>query len=123
MIHIERNICLIAFSCACLLGVPQAGMAQQNGKGAKAQVAPSKKITVTGTVLDKNTHEPLIGVSVVVKGVANSGTITDVDGKFTLYLPYAEAPLVFSYLGYQPREITAGAKRNLEVLLTEDVQA
>ncbi len=123
MIHIERNICLIAFSCACLLGVPQTGMAQQNGKGAKAQTAPSKKITVTGTVLDKNTHEPLIGVSVVVKGVANSGTITDVDGKFTLYLPYAEAPLVFSYLGYQPREITAGAKRNLEVLLTEDVQA
>jgi TonB-linked SusC/RagA family outer membrane protein len=65
----------------------------------------------------------LIGVSVVVKGVVNAGTITDMDGKFTLKLPYAEAPLVFSYLGYQPQEIVPGAKKELTVLLQEDTKA
>ena len=65
----------------------------------------------------------MIGVSVVVKGVANAGTITDMDGKFTLKLPYAEAPLVFSYLGYQPQEIVPGAKKELTVLLQEDTKA
>jgi TonB-linked SusC/RagA family outer membrane protein len=78
---------------------------------------------VSGTVLDKTTNDPLIGVSVVVKGVANAGTITDMDGKFTLKLPYAEAPLVFSYLGYQPQEIVPGAKKELTVLLQEDTKA
>ena len=57
-------------------------------------------------------------MSVVVKGVANAGTITDMDGKFTLKLPYAEAPLVFSYLGYQPQEIVPGAKKELDCLTT-----
>ena len=73
--------------------------------------------------MDKTTNDPLIGVSVVVKGVANAGTITDMDGKFTLKLPYAEAPLVFSYLGYQPQEIVPGAKKELTVLLQEDTKA
>jgi tonB-linked outer membrane protein, susC/ragA family len=45
------------------------------------------------------------------------------DGKFTLKLPYAEAPLVFSYLGYQPQEIVPGAKKELTVLLQEDTKA
>lgn len=58
-----------------------------------------------------------------MKGVANAGTITDMDGKFTLKLPYAEAPLVFSYLGYQPQEIVPGAKKELTVLLQEDTKA
>lgn len=87
------------------------------------QTTQNHKITVSGTVLDKTTNDPLIGVSVVVKGVANAGTITDMDGKFTLKLPYAEAPLVFSYLGYQPQEIVPGAKKELTVLLQEDTKA
>ena len=95
----------------------------QTGRTAKVQATQSNKITVSGTVLDKTTNDPLIGVSVVVKGVANAGTITDMDGKFTLKLPYAEAPLVFSYLGYQPQEIVPGAKKELTVLLQEDTKA
>lgn len=94
-----------------------------NGKNGKVQTTQNHKITVSGTVLDKTTNDPLIGVSVVVKGVANAGTITDMDGKFTLKLPYAEAPLVFSYLGYQPQEIVPGAKKELTVLLQEDTKA
>lgn len=122
MIHIKRNICLVAVSCTLLAGIPLQGVAQ-TGRTAKVQATQSNKITVSGTVLDKTTNDPLIGVSVVVKGVANAGTITDMDGKFTLKLPYAEAPLVFSYLGYQPQEIVPGAKKGLTVLLQEDTKA
>ena len=122
MIHIKRNIGLVAVSCTLLAGIPLQGVAQ-TGRTAKVQATQSNKITVSGTVLDKTTNDPLIGVSVVVKGVANAGTITDMDGKFTLKLPYAEAPLVFSYLGYQPQEIVPGAKKELTVLLQEDTKA
>lgn len=122
MIHIKRNICLVAVSCTLLAGIPLQGVAQ-TGRTAKVQATQSNKITVSGTVLDKTTNDPLIGVSVVVKGVVNAGTITDMDGKFTLKLPYAEAPLVFSYLGYQPQEIVPGAKKELTVLLQEDTKA
>ena len=122
MIHIKRNICLVAVSCTLLAGIPLQGVAQ-TGRTAKVQATQSNKITVSGTVLDKTTNDPLIGVSVVVKGVANAGTITDMDGKFTLKLPYAEAPLLFSYLGYQPQEIVPGAKKELTVLLQEDTKA
>ena len=113
---------MVAVSCTLLAGMPLQGVAQ-TGRTAKVQATQSNKITVSGTVLDKTTNDPLIGVSVVVKGVANTGTITDVDGKFTLKLPYAEAPLVFSYLGYQPREIVPDAKKELTVLLQEDTKA
>ena len=122
MIHIKRNICLVAVSCTLLAGIPLQGVAQ-TGRTAKVQATQNHKITVSGTVLDKTTNDPLIGVSVVVNGVANAGTITDMDGKFTLKLPYAEAPLVFSYLGYQPQEIVPGAKKELTVLLQEDTKA
>lgn len=122
MIHIKRNICLVAVSCTLLAGIPLQGVAQ-TGRTAKVQTTQNHKITVSGTVLDKTTNDPLIGVSVVVKGVVNAGTITDMDGKFTLKLPYAEAPLVFSYLGYQPQEIVPGAKKELTVLLQEDTKA
>jgi len=122
MKHIRRNICLMAVSCVLLASAPTQSMAQ-TGRTARTQASQNQKITVSGTVLDKTTNEPLIGVSVVVKGVANAGTITDMDGKFTLKLPYAEAPLVFSYLGYQPQEIIPGAKKELTVLLQEDTKA
>ena len=122
MIHIKRNICLVAVSCTLLAGIPLQGVAQ-TGRTAKVQATQNHKITVSGTVLDKTTNDPLIGVSVVVKGVVNAGTITDMDGKFTLKLPYAEAPLVFSYLGYQPQEIVPGAKKELTVLLQEATKA
>lgn len=122
MKHIRRNICLMAVSCVLLASAPTQSMAQ-TGRTARTQASQNQKIMVSGTVLDKTTNEPLIGVSVVVKGVANAGTITDMDGKFTLKLPYAEAPLVFSYLGYQPQEIIPGAKKGLTVLLQEDTKA
>ncbi len=60
---------------------------------------------VSGTIVDGDNGDPLIGVSVVEKGTSN-GTVTDFDGNFTLSVP-AGATLQFSYVGYAALELSA----------------
>lgn len=77
---------------------------------------------VTGTVKDP-AGEPLIGVSVQVKG-AKTGAITDFDGNFKLANVPAGSVLVFSYIGYLSQEIPVEKGKNapLNVVLREDAQ-
>lgn len=77
--------------------------------------------TVSGTVTD-DTGEPLIGVSIMVKGTTN-GSITDFDGNFTLSNVTAKDVLVFSYIGYGTKEITIGNQKVLKVVMSEDTKA
>ena len=58
---------------------------------------------VTGVVKDA-TGETVIGVNVTVKGNAALGTITDLDGKYSLSVPAQKSTLVFSFIGYQTQE-------------------
>ncbi len=74
-------------------------------------------ISVSGSVLDSKNGEPLIGVSVMVKGTA-SGTITNIDGKFSLQTA-PDATLIFSYMGYANKEISIGNRKELTVMLEE----
>lgn len=76
---------------------------------------------VKGQVLD-NLGEPLPGVNVMVKGTM-TGIITDVDGNYEIVAPYSKASLVFSYVGYQPQEISLSGKHILNVTLVEDTKA
>ena len=89
------------------------------GSSKGLQQAPIK---VTGTVKDGQTEESLIGVSVKVKGL-NMATMTDIDGTFTIDVPYAEAILVFSYIGFQPLEYQLKGQKQIEISLTEDSKA
>ncbi|WP_233260742.1 TonB-dependent receptor [Pedobacter sp. HMWF019] len=74
-------------------------------------------IMVTGTVIDEKTGETLIGVGVRVKG-ANTAVSTDMNGKFRISVPEGGATLVFSYIGYQSRELKVDAgTKDLRVLL------
>lgn len=70
--------------------------------------AYSQTITQDGTVMDAATEEPLIGVSVALKG-STTGTVTDLDGKFTISVPL-NSTLVISYIGYTMQEVTATGK-------------
>lgn len=74
-------------------------------------------IKVTGRVTDEQ-QEPMIGVSVIEKGNAKSGTMTDLDGYYTLDVRKG-ATLVFSYIGFIPQEKTA-VNGLLNVTLKED---
>lgn len=79
-----------------------------------------------GTVVDKNTGEPIPGVNVLQSGTTN-GTITDWDGNFTLKLNDSNAEIQFSFVGYIPQTLNVqqqGAKVNLGTIkLAEDTKA
>ena len=75
-------------------------------------------ITITGTVTD-NTGESLPGVNIVVKGTL-VGTVTGFDGKYQITVPNADAVLVFSFMGYQTREVVVGNQTQINVELTDD---
>ncbi|NDV66585.1 TonB-dependent receptor [Bacteroides sp. 224] len=75
-------------------------------------------ITLTGTVTD-DSKETLIGVSVAVKDKVGTGTITDLDGNFSIKVtPYST--LIFSYVGYEKQEINIGTKTTLNVVLKSE---
>ena len=84
----------------------------------KAQATQQSKL-VKGTVVDKN-GEPIIGANVVVKGTTN-GTITDIDGNFSLEVADG-ALLEVSYIGYLNQEIKVGNQKQLAISLSEDTQ-
>ncbi len=73
-------------------------------------------ITVTGKVVDA-LGNPLNGVSVTVKN-NSGGTSTDTNGDFSLSVPNGNAVLVFSYVGFAPREIAVKGKTVINVTLT-----
>ena len=75
---------------------------------------------VSGTVVDQ-TGEPVIGASVVVKGTTG-GTVTDIDGKFTIQNVPQNATLVFSYVGYRTQNVSVSGKSQINVTLEEDKQ-
>lgn len=76
--------------------------------------------TVTGVVLDK-TGETVIGASVLVKGTTN-GTITDVDGNFTLKNVQEDAVLQVSFVGYKAQDVALKGQSNIKVTLEEDTE-
>lgn len=76
--------------------------------------------TVKGTIIDP-TGETVIGANVVVKGTTN-GTITDIDGKFTLEAAEGDI-LQISYIGYNTQELIINKESILKVVLKEDQQA
>lgn len=75
---------------------------------------------VTGVVKDQS-GEPLIGVNVMEKGTTN-GSITDIDGKYSVSLTGKNPVLVFSYIGYASQEIPVSGKNKIDVTLKEDTE-
>lgn len=83
-----------------------------------AGFALAQKI-VTGTVTDES-GEALIGASILVKGTT-SGTVTDLDGKYSLSVPDASSILIFSYTGFNTQEIEVGAQTVIDLVMSEGV--
>ena len=73
--------------------------------------------TITGSVID-DTGEPLIGASILAKGTT-SGTITDIDGTFSLDVPDASNTLVISFTGYETQEFDVTNATVVDVVLAE----
>ena len=78
----------------------------------------SKGILVKGTVFDED-KLPIIGANIMVKGTS-LGTITDMDGNFNLTVPYEDAVLTVSFIGYTTKDIPLKGQRQLNITLVED---
>lgn len=103
---ININLCSIALAIALLL------------PAMSLRANPLQSRTITGTITSASDSEPLIGVSVLVKGT-NNGTITNLDGEYSLNVNSGDI-LVYSYIGYKNQEITYSGQQTLNVILEED---
>lgn len=93
----------LLFLMFCLIGAVGAAIGQR---------------TVTGTVTDQ-AGQALIGANVIAKEASGVGTITDVDGNYRIQLPANVNTLVFSYAGYQTKEMAVGTSAVINVTLNE----
>ena len=85
-----------------------------------ASTQQQKQITVKGVVTDMR-GEPIIGASVVEKGTTN-GTITDLDGNFTLKVP-SDAIINITYVGYQPQSLSVSGQTTFKIKMEEESMA
>lgn len=74
---------------------------------------------ITGTIIDAETEEPIIGASILISGTTK-GTITDIDGNFSLEVKMGEV-LIISYTGYASQSILVEAATNVEIRLVPGV--
>lgn len=77
---------------------------------------------VTGRVTDGDVGGPLPGVNVLVKGTT-TGTVTDIDGNYSISVPGNDAILTFSSIGFTTEEITVGSQSSINIDLMPDVQS
>ncbi len=73
--------------------------------------------TITGTVTDSQTGDPLIGANILVVGTS-IGTITDIDGSFSIDVPEGATELEVTYTGYGAQRVAIGASNVIDVALT-----
>lgn len=78
----------------------------------------AQNLRVSGTVQEEASSLPLIGVSVTVKGTT-TGTVTDLDGKYTLEAP-GDATLIFSYVGMMAQEVEVNGRTTIDLMMKED---
>jgi len=108
--------CIFLFTC----GIIQANTGNSETGTTRSLSVNQQDKTITGVVTDIN-GEAIIGANIVVKGTTN-GTITDIDGNFTLSVPQG-AILVVSYIGYNAKEVPVGNLTVITITLSEDTQA
>lgn len=92
---------------------------KRSGEAEKLEIILQTQ-TVTGTVTSQEDGEPLIGVSIVVKGTTQ-GTVTDIDGKYSIEVPSGESTLVFSFVGYAREEIQVGTQSVINLSMAADI--
>ena len=81
----------------------------------------AQNLSVNGVVKDKN-GETIIGASVVEKGNPTNGTITDLDGKYSLTVS-SKSTIVFSYVGMKTHEELVNGRSRIDIVMTDDAQA
>src|SRR6056297_1577262 len=94
-----KTILITLFLALC---IPVAGMTQN---------------TVSGTVIDAETLDPLPGVNIVVKGQPTVGTATNLDGEYSFDVPSLQDTLIFSFIGFLRQEVPIQGRTTIDIEL------
>lgn len=92
----------------------------EKGDSNPVQQQSGKERTITGQVLDSK-GEPLIGVSILVKGTTD-GAITDLDGNYKIITKSNNPVIVYSYIGYKTQEVPLKGQTSINITLMDDTQ-
>lgn len=114
-LRIKMYILMILFSAGTMsvFAIPNEVM-----ENANEIVQQNQGVTVSGVIQDQN-GDPLIGASILEQGTGN-GTISEVNGNFTLRVRSPQSVLVVSFVGYVTQQITPGGRSQLSVAMVED---
>ena len=115
----KRNYCLSLVLLA-LFGVSAPFAANAAVESVLSSQSTQQAKTITGKVVDV-AGEPIIGASVLVKG-SSTGSVTDIDGKFSVEAPMGST-LVVSFVGYATEEVKVGTASDYTVTLKDDTQS
>lgn len=85
-------------------------------------ISANAQITITGKITSAISEEPLPGVNIVIKGTTE-GTISDLDGNYSIVVPDENAILVYSFIGFVSEEIPVGNQTVINLNLIEDIMS
>lgn len=91
------------------------------GSKAVTEVIDMDEIRVQGTVTDEN-NQALPGATIIEKGTSN-GTVTDINGQFTMTVADESSTLIVTFVGFQSQEIVVGGRSRIDITMMPDVEA
>ncbi|MDF9794915.1 TonB-linked SusC/RagA family outer membrane protein [Catalinimonas alkaloidigena] len=131
LLYVKRIPLFIIYLCFSIPVLAQDFASNQQMSGEQEKLSETQQksnnenqvfATVTGTVTDATNGGALPGVNVLVKG-STTGTVTDIEGKYSINVPNEDDILVFSSIGYAPQEIAVNGRTVIDISLSEDVQS
>ena len=117
---LSMKIVTILLFCGLVIPAYSLPVEEPNNNDLVGSVADQQQITITGTVTDATTSEPMIGVNIQIQGTT-TGAISDENGKYTISTSQRNAPLIFSFIGYVKQVVQAGDRTVIDVLLVPEL--
>lgn len=120
----RKEQCIKCIALSLLLSPSTLFALPENGIGRSETVTTilqQQKQTITGTILTGDTNEPAIGATVYLRN-STTGTVTDVNGKYSITVEGIGGVLEFSYIGYKKQEVAVTGQKTIDIVLQPDTE-
>ncbi len=120
----RKEQCIKCIALSLLLSPSTLFALPENGIGRSETVTTilqQQKQTITGTILTGDTNEPAIGATVYLRN-STTGTVTDVNGKYSITVEGIGGVLEFSYIGYKKQEVAITGQKTIDIVLQPDTE-